>query len=63
MFHLKWEKAKVGVKVKVKEMGKQRLANGKTGCLDVAIAAQTVSCGTFCGSIFDVPNLYKLGKR
>ena len=45
------------MKVKAKEMGKQRLANGKTGCLDAAIAAQTVSCDTFCGSIFDVPNL------
>ena len=39
-------------------MGKQRLANGKTGCLDAAIAAQTVSGDTFCGSIFDFTNLW-----
>ena len=51
------------MKVKAKEMGKQRLANGKTGCLDAAIAAQTVSCDIFCGSTFEIPQLYKLAKN
>ena len=41
------------MKVKAKEMGKQRLANGKTGCLDAAIAAQTVSCDIFLVVYFE----------
>ena len=44
-------------------MDKQRLANGKTGCLDAAIAAQTVSCDIFCGSIFEIPHLSQTKNR